>query len=1289
MCNSASVAQSQLPRIIRQSHTLAGKNKQRLHVRLVLSKLLLNQELIMENSFSGKLKGGKYKQKLHFVPCSDKEEPQVGHEISEPAIFRFLLNEETMGKFDEADEVEIAKMLDVLKDIDKQSKITQVEIHQSSMNTVADAFNAYHVFIVFKSTSETDRDYWWSLEKNLEYIVLQRFRNKENVKHKLKGKQRNKVVPIKKDLKGKGTIKDLFAILWAHQVIAEKYHIKKSNCQSLVTFVGQQITNIGYKYKGKFKYYPPPEKDLDKKMLDLINVITGCSDDWSPLFHLITMGNTDLVDKTIASGKYDINACYNGLTTPLHLAIRLSKTKMVKHLLKPEMNADPTKRDASGRNALHVAAAFTMKEEIFDLLLEHDKVNVDDVDGNGRTALHFAASKSNVKFFQKLLERGANPNIFDKKGRSPLYIAVLSEKSDDNEIIDLLLAHGKVMIDHADEDGQTALHWAADASNVVAVQKLLENGANPNIYDKWGETPLHVAAWQRNGNEIMDLLLANSNVKVDDVDDDGQTALHIAAYNSNVGGVQKLLEKGANSNAVDKSGDSPLLVAAMRRNGIPIIDLLLEAQKVKGIGDVNDQSAQGWTALHCAAFKSNEIIAEHLIKKGADLNCRDNVGLTPLDMAALGAEDMKIIDLLLQNINKGEIEQYRRDERLFFFARHNLHGLGNKILDRLVEKGIQPPCTKTDDCITAESGDEAITGVNTRRFVLDKGADPSIDLTGFGGLDFLIARVKISLGFYDDINGRDQKGATLLLVAIRENNVNAVRRMLEKGADPTIIRNEDGYTLFHVAVINYTDRDILNLLLENGKVDINETTTEYGETALHMAIQNSNTATAEFLLSKGANLNVTDIFGRTPLHLAVKYAKDMDIVELLLNHKDVDVNLMDDYGQNALDYAMENENGLDERIANLLKEKGVIERENELLREKNVSLEKLCIKNYISSNAEDEIERVLSDATVPVEDKIARINEEHLISAITDWDVETVRNLLKNGADISSARGRDGMNALHVASRYAETTDLIDAILDTGKIDINGGDNKYGRTPLHWAIMGTNRDINARHLIRKGADPTIADEEGDTPLHYAVLYAEKIKEINLILENFLVDINCRGDKGRTALHHAIEARNVITVRYLLKKGADPNVADENGATPLHLAAEKDYDYDTTELIDIILETGKCNINGVDSNGRTPLHYAIETNANANAITINVRRLIQLGADPGIADKNGVTPLHVACACNAQSMGLIAILLNTKGVDVNCVDKQGRTPLAYARDNHQHPGRRRRIITRLKEYGAKE
>jgi ankyrin repeat protein len=227
-------------------------------------------------------------------------------------------------------------------------------------------------------------------------------------------------------------------------------------------------------------------------------------------------------------------------------------------------------------------------------------------------------------------------------------------------------------------------------SNVAVVKHLIDKGANPNIQDKEGLSPLHVAVGGRNDNEIMDLLLAHPKVNVDCVDKCGRTVLHWAAMTSNVVAVKNLIDKGADPDIADKQGLSPLIWAAQERDGIPIIDLLLEAQKVKAIGDVNDRDEEGWTALHWAVLKSNENTAEHLINKGANVNCQDNYGRTPLDIVAPGAEDMKIIDVLLKNIKKEKVDVNCVDNErrtAVSYARDNEHGLGETIIARLRESG--------------------------------------------------------------------------------------------------------------------------------------------------------------------------------------------------------------------------------------------------------------------------------------------------------------------------------------------------------------------------------------------------------------------------------------------------------------------------------------------------------------------------------------------------------------------------------------------------------------------------
>jgi hypothetical protein len=72
------------------------------------------------------------------------------------------------------------------------------------------------------------------------------------------------------------------------------------------------------------------------------------------------------------------------------------------------------------------------------------------------------------------------------------------------------------------------------------------------------------------------------------------------------------------------------------------------------------------------------------------------------------------------------------------------------------------------------------------------------------------------------------------------------------------------------------------------------------------------------LIKRGADPNVKDKFGRTPFHYAVVWAKDMDIIDVFLTNKQVDVNSMDNYENNALHYVERNQHGLTEEIVDRL-----------------------------------------------------------------------------------------------------------------------------------------------------------------------------------------------------------------------------------------------------------------------------------------------------------------------------------------------------------------------------------
>jgi ankyrin repeat protein len=161
----------------------------------------------------------------------------------------------------------------------------------------------------------------------------------------------------------------------------------------------------------------------------------------------------------------------------LNLAIRFyNKTEMVRHILE-KYNADPAVRDRLGRNALETAAMHSDNKEVLDLILRHENVKIDGRDASGCTALHFAATSSNVVAVKHLIEMGANPNLLNNKGSSPLHVAAVFAK--DIAIIDVLLNNKQVDVDALDNSGQNALCYAKCNQHGLAkeiVSRLEGNG---------------------------------------------------------------------------------------------------------------------------------------------------------------------------------------------------------------------------------------------------------------------------------------------------------------------------------------------------------------------------------------------------------------------------------------------------------------------------------------------------------------------------------------------------------------------------------------------------------------------------------------------------------------------------------------------------------------------------------------------------------------------------------------------------------------------------------------------
>ena len=170
--------------------------------------------------------------------------------------------------------------------------------------------------------------------------------------------------------------------------------------------------------------------------------------------------------------------------------------------------------------------------------------------------------------------------------------------------------------------GDSALRFAVFAGHAGIVKMLLANGANPNIENKNGSTPL-TASSGKGISEIVQILLDNGANPNQDVNNGG-TPLIFAAQDGYAEVVKILLDGGANpnqTNQVDNKGWTALMFAVYYGHA-EAVKVLLD-----GEANPNQSNNKGWTALNIAAEKGQPEVAKVLLDCGASPDKRNNEGV--------------------------------------------------------------------------------------------------------------------------------------------------------------------------------------------------------------------------------------------------------------------------------------------------------------------------------------------------------------------------------------------------------------------------------------------------------------------------------------------------------------------------------------------------------------------------------------------------------------------------------------------------------------------------------------
>ncbi|CAB0037905.1 unnamed protein product [Trichogramma brassicae] len=217
--------------------------------------------------------------------------------------------------------------------------------------------------------------------------------------------------------------------------------------------------------------------------------------------------------------------------------------------------------------------------------------------------------------------------------------------------------------------------------------------------------------------------------------------------------------------------------------------------------------------------------------------------------------------------------------------------------------------------------------------------------------------------------------------------------------------------------------------------------------------------------------------------------------------------------------------------------------------------------------------------------------------ALANDERNVVSLLLRHGADPNSAN-EAGETPLHVICRRQYDDDELAKIFfgTKAKLDVR---DKRGNTPLHLALVNYRMKL-VELLLRQGADPNVPNEEGSTPLHVICEshrfhhFMEKLFDVCDEVRRPL-RVDARDESGRTPLHLALDRGAEDKAELLLRRGrADPNSADNDGSSPLHVICTRgDADYFAELFFKINDELGqRVRIDSLDRFGRTPLQLAV-------------------------------------------------------------------------------------------------
>ncbi|MEH0153509.1 ankyrin repeat domain-containing protein [Limibacter armeniacum] len=444
-------------------------------------------------------------------------------------------------------------------------------------------------------------------------------------------------------------------------------------------------------------------------------------------------------------------------------------------------------------------------------------------------------------------------------------------------------------------------------------------------------------------------------------------------------------------------------------------------------------------------------------------------------------------------------------------------------------------------------------------------------------------------------------------------SIEEVKNSIEEGYDPLELNNRsfNGTTY---AILNNMPTETIEFLLSLEGNDIN-TITHDGRNYLHWAANKDNlelvkylvdhnintglvddhgysvlnfAATTgkqnpemyDYLLAHGSKITETNHDGANSLLLLIPHLKDFAMVDYFIS-KGLDLDSKDKDGNGAFYYAAKTGNT---EMMDILIEKGVKYTNSNAM----IAASKGTRRSSNPLSVFEYLEKKGLQANVVTKEGETPL---HLLAGKAK-DTDVIRYFIGKGVDVNK-QDKDGNTAL-INAAGRNNLKVVSFIVEKSK-DINAS-NKDGETALTNAVKGNKGEV-VSYLISKGAEVNHKDKEGNNVGFYLIqsyrpnnkgAFNEKLE----LLQKNGFDPKAKQAKGNTLFHLAAEINDLNLLKAVQALGVDVNQTNDEGTTPLQIAAMKATD-------DVIL---KYLIKiGADTKVKTAFEETVYDLANENEL----------------------------------------------------------------------------------------